>query len=106
MLGLEFNEAVTGATCTVTTGALGTCPDCKVEYVIIFVCDSFIMAHQLGGCSGSKQCTERQQSFLCVTGGQKEMHLPHPAAVWVVVPHLHVMAKAVPDGPGAWKPPM
>jgi hypothetical protein len=38
VLGLEFNEAVTGATCTVTTGALGTCPDCKVEYVIMFVC--------------------------------------------------------------------
>ncbi|WIA37271.1 hypothetical protein OEZ86_014214 [Tetradesmus obliquus] len=29
VLGLEFQEAVTGSACTVTTAALGTCPDCK-----------------------------------------------------------------------------
>jgi hypothetical protein len=31
VLGLEFGEAVTGSACTVTTGAQGTCPDCKVR---------------------------------------------------------------------------
>jgi hypothetical protein len=31
VLGLEFGEAVTGSACIVTTGALGTCPDCKVR---------------------------------------------------------------------------
>jgi hypothetical protein len=31
VLGLEFQEAVTGSACTVTTAALGTCPDCQVR---------------------------------------------------------------------------
>lgn len=54
VLGLEFSDSVTGSSCTVTTGALGTCPDCKVLMGI----DKVVDAVELYGCSHLAQLSQ------------------------------------------------